>query len=178
MKNGFTYNGEKYIFLCASAGQIRTKKAVFIKESSFQRVEGQITCGLTLKEINEKGGCNPNKYLAYFSLSNSATDVWEGFDIDKAIVVEDFESNVLGTVDFIDNVTYKIERKDMPVPIPHTDGCGMMLDSGTRMVRLPWVKGLLVEFPFDQWLKEKAKPCNYIVTDIYGKKTQCYRRGH
>ncbi len=177
MKNGFIYNGEKYIFLCASAGQIRTKKAVFIKESSFQKIEGQITCGLSLKEINEKGGCNPNKYLAYFSLSNSATDVWEGFDIDKAIVVEDFKTNVFGTVDFIDNVTYKIERKDMPVPIPHTDGCGMMLDSGTRMVRLPWVKGLLVEFPFDQWLKEKAKPCNYIVTDIYGKKHNVIEEG-
>lgn len=170
MKNGFIYNGEKYIFFCASAGQIRTKKAVFIKESSFQKIEGQITCGLTLKEINQKGGCNPNKYLAYFSLSNSATNIWKEFDIDKAIVVEDFETDVIGTVDYIDHETYKIERKDMPVPIPHTDGCGMMLDSGTRMVRLPWVKGLMVEFPFDKWLKEKAKPCNYIVTDIYGKK--------
>lgn len=177
VKRGFYYKGEKYIFLTASAGQIRQKKCQFIKESCLKEIEGQITCGLNIETINEKGGCNPNKYLAYFSLSNSATDVWEGFDIDKAIVVEDFESNVLGTVDFIDNVTYKIERKDMPVPIPHTDGCGMMLDSGTRMVRLPWVKGLLVEFPFDQWLKEKAKPCNYIVTDIYGKKHNVIEEG-
>lgn len=177
MKHGFIYNDEKYIFLCSSAGQIRTKKAVFIKESSYKRIEGQLTCGLTLDIINQKGGCNPNKYLAYFSLSNSATDVWEEFDIDKSIVVEDFETNVLGTVDFIDDITYNIKRKDMSVPIPHTDGCGMMLDAGTRMARLPWIKGLMVQYPFDEWLKEKGKPCNYIVTDIYGKKHDVIAEG-
>lgn len=169
MKNGFIYKNEKYIFLCSSAGQIRTKKAVFIKELKYKEIEGQITCGLNLKEINKKDGCNPNKYLAYFSLSNSATDVWEGFDIDKSIVVDDFETNVLGIVDFIDDKTYEIIRKEMPVPIPHMDGCGIMLDGPTRMARLPWVKGLMVQFLFDDWLKEKAKPCNYIIKDIYGK---------
>lgn len=169
MKNGFMYKNQKYIFLCASAGQIRTKKAVFIKESSFNKIEGQITCGLSLKEINKKGGCNPNKYLAYFSLSNSATDVWEEFDIDKSIVVEDFETNVLGTVDYIDDKTYEITRKEMEVPIPHMDGCGTMLDKGTRMVRLPWVKGLMVEFPFDKFIQEKCPNGSVIVKDIYGK---------
>ena len=177
VKRGFYYKGEKYIFLTASAGQIRQKKCQFIKESCLKEIEGRITCGLNIETINEKGGCNPNKYLAYFSLSNSATDVWEGFDIDKAIVVEDFESNVLGTVDFIDDKTYEIERRDMEVPIPHTDGCGIMLDSGTRMARLPWIKGLMVEYHFDHWLEEKAKPCNYIVTDIYGKKYNVIEEG-
>ena len=169
MKNGFIYKNEKYIFLCSSAGQIRTKKAVFIKELKYKEIEGQITCGLNLKEINKKDGCNPNKYLAYLSLANSATDVWEGFDIDKSIVVDDFETSVLGTVDFIDDKTYEIIRKEMLVPIPHMDGCGIMLDGPTRMARLPWVKGLMVQFLFDDWLKEKAKPCNYIIKDIYGK---------
>lgn len=168
MKNGFTYNGEKYIFFCSSAGQIRTKKAVFIKESSFKQIEGEITCGLTLEEINQKGGCNPNKYLAYFSLSNSATEVWEGFDIDKAIVVDDFETDVFGTVDFIDDKTYEIERRNMGVPIPHMDGCGIMLDSGTRMIRAPWVKGLMVEFPFDKFIEERCGG-EIEVKDIYGK---------
>lgn len=168
MKNGFTFNDEKYIFFCSSAGQIRTKKSVFIKKSLFDKVEGELTCGLSIKEINQKGGCNPNKYLAYFSLSNSATDVWEDFDIDKAIVVDDFETDVFGSVDFIDDATYEIERKTMDVLVPHMDGCGIMLDSGTRMIRAPWVKGLLVEFPFDRFIKEK---CNgeAEIKDIYGK---------
>ena len=60
-------------------------------------------CGLTIEKINEKGGINPNKFLSYLALSNSATDPWNDFDIDKSIVVEDFETNVQGEVDYIDS---------------------------------------------------------------------------
>lgn len=170
VKNGFLLNGEKYIFLTASAGQIRTKRAVFIKESSYEKIKNKLMCGLTVEDINEQGGINPNKYLAYLALSNSATEVWEDFDIDKSIVVDDFETMVEGEVDFIDEVTYEITRKKDNVKIPHMDGCGIMLDGPTRMVRLPWVKGLLVQFPFDTFIKEKCPNDECVVTDIYGQK--------
>lgn len=170
VKNGFLLNGEKYIFLTASAGQIRTKRAVFIKESSYEKIKNKLMCGLTVEDINEQGGINPNKYLAYLALSNSATEVWEDFDIDKSIVVDDFETMVEGEVDFIDEVTYEITRKKDNIKIPHMDGCGIMLDGPTRMVRLPWVKGLLVQFPFDAFIKEKCPNGECIVTDIYGQK--------
>ena len=168
VRDGFIYNGEKYIFLTASAGQIRTKRAVFIKEKSFLKIEPKIMCGLTRDEINKKGGINSNKFLAYLALCNSATDIWEDFDIDRSIVVEDFETNVIGEVDFIDEYDYSITRDKIPVKIPHMDGCGIMLNDKTRMVRLPWVKGLLVTFSFDKFIKEK---CNgeSIISDIYGK---------
>ena len=168
VRDGFIYNGEKYIFLTASAGQIRTKRAVFIKEKSFLKIESKIMCGLTRDEINKKGGINSNKFLAYLALCNSATDIWEDFDIDRSIVVEDFETNIIGEVDFIDEYNYSITRDKIPVKIPHMDGCGIMLEDKTRMVRLPWVKGLLVTFPFDKFIKEK---CNgqSIILDIYGK---------
>ena len=168
VRDGFIYNGEKYIFLTASAGQIRTKRAVFIKEKSFLKIEPKIMCGLTRDEINKKGGINSNKFLAYLALCNSATDIWEDFDIDRSIVVEDFETNVIGEVDFIDEYDYSITRDKIPVKIPHMDGCGIMLEDKTRMVRLPWIKGLLVTFPFDKFIKEK---CNgeSIILDIYGK---------
>ena len=119
-------------------------------------------------KINEKGGINTNKFLAYLALNNSATDIWENFDIDKAIVVEDWETEVNGIVDSIDEYDYNIVRKEMPINISHMDGCGIMLHEKTRMVRLPWIKGLLVRFPFDKFIKEK---CNNdaIVYDIYGK---------
>ena len=104
--DGFLYKGEKYIFLTASAGQIRQKKAVFIKESSYEKVKDRLTCGLDFEVINFHGGVNPNKYLAYLALNNSATDVWEDFDIDKAIVVDDFETSVPGLVDYISDITY------------------------------------------------------------------------
>jgi len=168
VRDGFIYKNEKYIFLTASAGQIRTKRAVFIKEKSFKKIEPTIMCGLTRDEINNKGGINPNKFLAYLALCNSATDIWEDFDIDRSIIVEDFETDVIGEVDFINEYDYSIKRDKIPVKIPHMDGCGIMLEDTTRMIRLPWIKGLLVTFPFDKFINEK---CNgqAIIYDIYGK---------
>lgn len=177
VRDGFIYNGEKYIFLTASAGQIRTKRAVFIREDAYQKVQSRIMCGLTIEDINNQGGINPNKFLAYLALNNSATDVWEDFDIDKSIVVDDFESNVFGQVDFIDDVTYKIERQEKEIELCQTDGCGMMLDGPTRMVRLPWIKGLLVQFPFDKFIQEKYPNGKCIVTDIYGKEHDILAEG-
>lgn len=58
--------------------------------------------GLTVKEINQKGGININKFLAYLALNNSGSRVWNDFDIDKAIVVDDFKTMVSATVDYID----------------------------------------------------------------------------
>lgn len=167
VRDGFIYNGEKYIFLTASAGQIRTKKAVFIKESTFNRIKMRMMCGLTVEEINEAGGTNENKFLAYLALGNSATDVWEDFDIDKSIVVDDFETEIQTEVDHI-FADYSIKREVTGTVIPHMDGCGIMLDKPTRMVRAPWVKGLLVHFPFDKFIQEKCDG-KATVTDIYGQ---------
>ena len=168
VRDGFIFKNEKYIYLTSSAGQIRKKMGVFIKESRFQEIEMKLMCGLTKETINQKGGINTNKFLAYLALNNSATDVWESFDIDKAIVVEDWENDVVGVVDSIDEYNYTITRNECPVHIPQMDGCGIMLKEKTRMVRLPWIKGLLVRFPFDKFIAEK---CNgsAIVCDIYGQ---------
>lgn len=167
VKDGFIYNGNRYVFLTASAGQIRTKRAVFIREDRYEAIQQKIMCGLTVEEINNRGGINTNKYLAYLALCNSATDVWEGFDIDRSIVVDDFETDVAGEVDYINEIDYSITRQQANTLIPHTDGCGMMLDDTARMVRLPWVKGLLVTFPFDKFIQEKCDgECT--IYDIYG----------
>ena len=167
VKDGFIYNGNKYVFLTASAGQIRTKRDVFIREDRYEAIQQKIMCGLTVQEINNRGGINTNKYLAYLALCNSATDVWEDFDIDRSTVVDDFETDVAGEVDYINEIDYSITRQQTNTPIPHTDGCGMMLDDTTRMVRLPWVKGLLVTFPFDKFIQEKCGgECK--IYDIYG----------
>lgn len=172
--NGYTYNGERYICFTASAGQIRTKKTVFIKERVWELYQRTLMCGLTVQKINELGGININKYLAYLALCNSATDPWD-FDITKSIVVDDMETLVGGVVDFIDHRSYTIERREMEIPITHTDGCGMVLPSccaKNTMVRLPWVKGLLAVFPFDRFIREANRNnpgINHgIVIDIYG----------
>ena len=177
VKYGFDYEGERYIFLTASAGQIRTKRAVFVKKSAYDKIEQRLMCGLSIEDINAQGGINTNKYLAYLALNNSATEVWEDFDIDKSIVVDDFETMVEDEVDYIDENTYEITRKRMNVPIPHMDGCGIMLDGPTRMVRLPWIKGLLAQFPFDKFIQEKCTDGKCIVTDIYGEEHDILAEG-
>lgn len=172
--DGFMHNGEKYICLTASAGQIRTKKTVFIKEKVFEEHKNTLMCGLTKEIINESGGVNINKYLAYLALCNSATDIWEEFNIDKAIVVDDMETLVRGEVDFINDKTYKITRVKMSIPITHTDGCGMYLpkiNNKNMMVRLPWLKGLLISFSYDNFIHKVSKDGKYYgkIKDIYGK---------
>ena len=147
-------------------------RIISVFESALTRaeIEPSLVCGLSRQMINEGGGINANKYLAYLALSNSATEPWTDFDIRKCIVVPDFETSVRCSVDFIHDDTYKIERKEMDVPIPHTDGCGMILPRLSRknfMVRLPWMKGLLASFDFVRFIREHdASP---VVTDIYGK---------
>ncbi|EES90334.1 conserved hypothetical protein [Clostridium phage D-1873] len=172
--DGFMLKGEKYVCLTASAGQIRTKKTVFIKENQLKKHYNTLSCGLTTERINKCGGVNINKYLAYLALNNSATDEWKDFDITKTIVVDDFETNVQETVDLIDDETYTIKRVVKDVPVPHMDGCGIMLPKlgKNRMFRSPWIKGLLISSPFDKFIREKSKELGTycgIVKDIYGK---------
>ena len=67
------------------------------------------------------------------------------------------ETTIKSIVDFIDDETYEITRKEMDIPINHTDGCGMILPSISKksfMCRLPFVKGLLVSHPFDKYIRE------------------------
>lgn len=169
IKNGFIHNGEKYVYLTSSAGQIRTKRSCFIRESSWVKHKDTLMCGLSVEDINNKGGVNINKYQAYLALSNSATDEWKNFSIHRSIVVNDLETTVHSLVDHIDHTTYEIARQEMNIPIEHTDGCGMILPKKAKksfMCRLPWIKGLLVPFPFDTFAKENN---SFIVKDIYGK---------
>ena len=171
--NGFVYNNERYIYFTSSAGQIRTKKCVFVKESTWNRVQRTIMCGLTVDDINDSGGANVNKFLAYNALSNSATDVWDEFDIDRTIVIDDFETEVEGDYDFVDDVSYTITREHGHKPIAHTDGAGMMLPNAfgveqrNKMVRLPWIKGLLGVFDFRKFIEYHG--ADSTIKDIYGK---------
>lgn len=169
VQNGFNMNGYKYKFFSASAGQIRTKKLVAVREDLLNQYWNTLTSGLTIEKINTQGGMNINKFLAYLALCNSATDLWEDFNIDRCIVIDDFENEILGTVDFIDEKTYKINRQEMKIPITQTDGCGMILpclSDRNFMVRLPWVKGLLAKFDFVKFIKVNNGNPN--IKDIYG----------
>ena len=163
-----TIEQKLYRFATASAGQLRTDKIQAMSESKWKEVEKHLLCGLTFESINELGGINANKFLAYVALGSSATDPWQEMDIDRCIVVEDFEAPATGTVDFINN-DYTIERGERTTVISHTDGCGMMLPCVSRsnfMVRAPWLKGLLASFDFLRFCKVNDIPP--VIKDIYG----------
>ncbi|MFR7443049.1 MAG: hypothetical protein ACLUUO_05640 [Sellimonas intestinalis] len=91
------------------------------------------------------------KHLAQFALSNLCNRRQEGLDVDRCIIVDDFETQVWGTFDFIDEKDYSITRKTDYVPVPHTDGAGMILPMAfgvpqkNTMVRLSWVKEVFSE---------------------------------
>lgn len=169
IEKGFKHNGESYIYFSSSAGQIRNKKGVFIKKSIWDKHNLTLTCGLSVEDINNKDGINLNKYQSYLALINSATQKWENFDINRAIVVNDLETNVTGMVDHIDRDTFKITRQEMSIPIEHTDGFGIISSKKYKkafMLRMPWIKGMLAPTDFHRFADEHKST---VVTDIYGK---------
>lgn len=168
-KEDGTIENKLYRFATASAGQLRTDKIQAMSTDKWAEIESHLLCGLTFESINEKGGINANKLLAYMALGSSATDPWPEMSIDHCIVIDDFESEVSGLVDYIHS-DYSIERSIRTTKISHTDGCGMMLPSVSRknfMVRAPWIKGLLASFDFIKFCKvHNIEP---IIKDIYGQ---------
>lgn len=169
--NGFQYGEDKYTYFTSSAGNIRNKKSVFIKQKVFNEIKNSLFAGLTVEKINEQGGMNVNKWNAYQSLSMSASIPFEGFDIDRCIVVDDLETKVDGEVDHIDSDTYKIDRVYKKTPVVHTDGAGICLPTLSDkafQIRMPFFKGLIVSCPFTKFIKNH-KDANPIVKDIYGK---------
>lgn len=169
IKNGFMYDGYEYVFFSASAGQTKSKKFVAIRRDIKEKYWNKLTAGLNVEDINSKGGCNTAKFLAYVSLCSSMSKVWKGFDIDKTIVVDDFQNEVTGEVDYIDYDTYEITHGIKTLPMEQNDGCGMMLPKVSTkdfVIRLPWFKGLMAVFDFRKFI-DKNK-CSPVVRDIYG----------
>ena len=158
-----------FVFITSSAGQLRTDKIACMEIGTWTAIQPRMMCGLTFDKINELGGINVNKLLAYIALTSSATLPWLDFDIDRSIVVPDFEAPVTCESDYI-NDQYVIDRGIHTTMINHVDGAGMMLPCVSRknfMFRAPWVKGLLCSFDFIRFCK--VNNCEAKLTDIYGQ---------
>ncbi|SOC12900.1 RNA dependent RNA polymerase [Ureibacillus xyleni] len=169
IKRGFNYLGKRYKFAFSSSGQIRTKKLVFVNEIRYMQIENKLTAGLTDKMI---GSISINKLIAYKALCNSSSVKWEGFDINKAIVVPDFEFMIKDVeVDYI-NSKYEVITTTKDITNPVMDGCGIMLPSvSNKNIQFRGAggfKGLLTPFPFDKFLKKFPK-AKSVVKDVWGK---------
>ncbi|MDB2161263.1 hypothetical protein PMX22_15810 [Clostridium butyricum] len=187
-------NEYRYKFFTAGAGQTRQKKFMMIKEDLWETTEKHLMCGLTIDKINEMGGMNANKFCAYLSLNNSASEIYEDFDIDKCIVVDDYSSLIRGEVDYISRddkildekkcvydengvrtktvykTDWEITRQVMDISIDFMDGAGICLTKifkKNTQIRLPWFKGLVCPFNYLRYIKENNLSTK--VKDIYGK---------
>lgn len=190
IKDGLKIDDKQYKFFTAGAGQTRTKKFMMILDN-LDEVMLTLMCGLSIDKINKLGGMNINKFLSYLALNNSSSTVWEGFDINKCIVVDDFKTMVSAVVDYIDRKTNTIEYMDKAnrkrtkdvtewtinnnkkmdnILVPHFDGLGLIFDKNYKknmQIRLPWIKGLLTYFDIISYCKENGYSTK--VKDIYNK---------
>lgn len=171
LENGFTYNDKRYIFAFASAGQIRDKKIICVKEEEYKTVKGKLFAGLTDDEI-EKKGIVINKLIAYKALCNSSSVRWEDvfgndkpFNLNEVIVIPDFEHTIREVdYEYIDaeyKIT-KVEKEELVNPV--TDGAGFILPSyfgklseaKNLQIRSSFVKGILIPFDWVKFAKDKS----------------------
>ena len=153
---------KKYRCFTASAGQLRRDKFQAISEDAWMMIKDRIECGLDWDRINELGGVNVNKLMAYIALAGSATDPWPEFDIDRCIVIPDWEGEVTDQMMYI-KPDYTTEIGEQTVKINHVDGAGMVLPNAdivpvnlrgkNFMFRGPYFKGLLSAFDYIRFCK-------------------------
>lgn len=154
-----------YKFFTASAGQLRRDKIQMMTEEMQNKIKPSIECGMTWERINSLGGINVSKILAYTALSGGATELWD-IDIDKCIVIDEFENHVEGIMDYI-STDYKKSRGSFTQKMDQTDGVGMLLDKQHPfMGRGPWLKGLFVHFPYLKFCEKHG--CPPILKDCWG----------
>ena len=168
---------KKYRCFTASAGQLRRDKFQAISEDMWIKIKDRVECGLDWETLNARGSTNVNKFLAYIALIGSATDPWDSFDIERCIVVPDWEGDVTDRMMYI-KPDYTTEVGVRTVKINHVDGAGMILPDAdiipehlrkkNFMFRGPYFKGLLSSFDFIKFCKvNNLEP---VVTDIYNVK--------
>lgn len=128
--NGFYINDVHYSFHTASAGQLRVGATSFLEDNALEMLWKHAYAGMTIDKINARKGLNPSKLAAYLALPCSASERWKMkdgtyFDIDRAIVVPDFEADVTDRIEYISE-EYANDKRVQTVKINHCDGIGMI----------------------------------------------------
>lgn len=181
LERGLLIDGEKYVFFTSTTKQMKDSEFVLVRDVFYDKNKNKFMCGLTDDIINQKGGCNSGKYLAYKGLSLSSSINPEGYeiDIDKCIVVPDYKTVVNEEAECIDINHEKreitgVERRKENVKIPQTDGAGMFLPGvlpASAQIRCSHLKGAIFPFDFRKFLGqdevEGVRP-NPIIKDAWG----------
>lgn len=180
LRDGFIIAGEEYMLYSATTGQVRNTTVTLLKKDFYEKHEGFLLVGLTRDKINEKGGMNVGKFLAYTALPLSSSILPEKeIDIDKCIVVKGLETVVKDKVKYIDIQQDEVGRyyvadtpkeyQEKEIEIEHTDGAGMFLPGelpSSCQIRGGYFKGAM--FPFDFRLFTSDVANNSMIPDAWG----------
>lgn len=180
IQNGVKIDDKEYVFYTATTGQVRNKTITLIKKEFFEKHADELFVGLSAKYINEHGGMNVGKYLAYTALSLSSSVLPDKeIDIDRCIVVKGLETTINDWVKYIDIqedengqcfvVDIPTEYQEKNIEIEHTDGAGMFMPGelpSSCQMRGGYFKGAMFPFNFRKFAKEVAH--NTVVVDAWG----------
>lgn len=186
--NGLYICCKEYIFFTATTGQVRNSTVTLLKKEFYEKHKSELTVGLTDEQINSKGGINIGKYLVYKALSLSSSVLPDKeIDIDRCIVVQDFETVISDMVKYIDIKEDKNGQcciADMPkdyvlkeILVKHTDGAGMFLPGellSSCQIRGGYFKGALFPFDFRKFALEVAH--NPVITDLWNNKVDIVKQ--
>lgn len=181
VERGLDIGEQHYIFYSSTTNQMKRGESILINEAFYNAHEKQITFGLPDEVVNEKGGCNTGKRLAYngLLLSTSVESAEYEINIDECLVVPDFKTIIneeVKCIDHGDDTVTGIEVRREDIEIPQTDGAGIFLPGvlpTTAQIRCGHIKGCVFPFDYVKFLQldevEGVKP-NPIIRDIWGDK--------
>lgn len=175
---GFRINGISYKRLLGTAGGIKNSTIVFVSERLADELKRRVE--------NDRDLSKPQvaaKLEAYKALTCSASNPvsWPNGILVVKDVVTTFKSDIIYLTDEFDGEPVMEERKDEPIELKASDGCGMMLPAlaerwseelGLDYVmsgcntRASWEKGMAFVFDFREFAEKVAG--TYIVKDAWG----------
>lgn len=184
INDNLEFNDKTYIYAFSSAGQIRTKRLLFVEEKAYEKVQDKLYAGMTDEKINAKGGAIAGKILAYKALCNSSSMPWDEyikdktkkFDINRCIVIPDMEHTIRNVDVRKISMDYKMgegkEFDDLLNPV--TDGIGFVhpdFHNKNFQFRAPFMKGLLSPFDWVEFAKDYGIDLDtFTIVDAWGDK--------
>lgn len=177
-KKGFVFNGKRYKRFSCSASQARVSTVAFVCEDIKDELKRRLDNG---RDLNHP--LAPTKYNAYFGLYSSAT---KAVTKPRFCIVKDCEETRPVDVQYVtekgENEDDEVDLKTINVNFNLFDGSGLISPKMAEQwgkdlgedytpcnfcLRYAFTKGMVNEFDFVDWCKEKNDE-NYEIQDIWG----------
>lgn len=163
IQKGILINGEEFLLYSSSTNQQKKEQVCLMQKDFYEEHREKLMCGISVKIINESGGCNTGKYLAYTSLVFSKSVEPENeINIDEVLVLPEFQTEITEWVNYLCIEENVMEKRKMSVSVSHMDGAGVFLPGllpCSAQIRGGWIKGCVFPFDFQKFILEKQNDC-------------------